>query len=174
MGPERDRFWNLSKAPLPGFKHHFYTLRNNLKLHYISNRDQDYTPGNLIVFFHGFPDSSMMWRHLMREPAMPVQDATIVCVDLPGYGGSDSFKKYDTEVLEALTEFVVAMREQYIPPDESETTSTFIVGHDWGCALGFRLAAEAPCLADRFILTNAPHVSLRSRLIMSRVPGLIR
>lgn len=155
---ERDRFWNLTKAPLPGFKHYFHTLRNDLKLHYISNREKA-SRGNLVIFFHGFPDSSMMWRHLMQEPAMPVQDATLVCVDLPGYGGSDSFKKYDTEVLEALTEFVVAMRDKYIPADTFEETATFIVGHDWGCVLGFRLAAEASSLADRFILTNAPHVS---------------
>ena len=95
----------------------------------------------------------------MQEPAMPVQSATFVCVDLPGYGGSDSFKKYDTEVLEALVEFVVAMRDKYILQENSEETNTFIVGHDWGCVLGFRLAAETSCLADRFILTNAPHVS---------------
>ena len=100
-----------------------------------------------------------MWRHLMQEPAMPVQDTTLVCVDLPGYGGSDSFTKYDTGVLEALTEFVVAMRDKYIAAETFEETSTFIVGHDWGCVLGFRLAAEASSLADRFILTNAPHVS---------------
>ncbi|KIV77363.1 hypothetical protein PV11_09163 [Exophiala sideris] len=155
---ERDRFWNLTKEPLAGFKHNFYTLRNGLKLHYISNRLQA-SPGSLVVFLHGFPDSSMMWRHLMQEPAIPKEDATLVCVDLPGYGGSDSFKRYDTEVLEALTEFVVAMRDKYLPEDSDETR-TFIVGHDWGCVLGFRLASEAPCLADRFILTNAPHIEL--------------
>ncbi len=101
----------------------------------------------------------MMWRHLLQEPAIPLQHATVVCVDLPGYGGSDSFKRYDTDVLEALTEFVVAMRDKYIPPDESDSTNTFIVGHDWGCVLAYRLAAEAPSLADQFILSNAPHVS---------------
>jgi pimeloyl-ACP methyl ester carboxylesterase len=96
----------------------------------------------------------------MQEPAMPVDDATLVAVDLPGFGGSDSLKTYDTEVLEMLTEFVVAMKDKYIPSDKFEETSTFIVGHDWGCLLGFRLAAEAPSLADRFVLTNAPHVSM--------------
>jgi len=101
----------------------------------------------------------MMWRHLFQEKDIPLQHATIVAVDLPGYGGSDSFPKYDTEVLEALSEFVVAMRDKYIPIDQSETLNTIIVGHDWGCVLGFRLASEAPALADRFILTNAPHVS---------------
>lgn len=100
-----------------------------------------------------------MWRHLLQEPAIPKNEATLVCVDLPGFGGSDSFKVYDTEVLEALTEFIVAMRDRYIPAEETEVTNTFIVGHDWGCVLGFRLATDAPCLADRFILTNAPHVN---------------
>jgi pimeloyl-ACP methyl ester carboxylesterase len=157
---ERDRFWNLTKEPLPGFKHNFYTLRNGLKLHYISNR-LEATTGSLVIFIHGFPDSSMMWRHLLQEPAIPRDDATLVCVDLPGYGGSDSLKQYDTEVLEALTEFVVAMRDKYLPEDSDDNT-TFIVGHDWGCVLGFRFAAEAPSLADRFILTNAPHVSVRA------------
>ncbi|EXJ83867.1 hypothetical protein A1O1_07495 [Capronia coronata CBS 617.96] len=153
----RDRFWNLSKAPFPGFRHFFYTLRNGLQLHYVSNRHGP-SSDNLIVFLHGFPDSSMMWRHLMQEPAIPSNEATIVCVDLPGYGGSDSFKKYDTEVLEALAEFVIAMREKYISADAPDSARTFIVGHDWGCALGFRLASEAPCIADRFTMTNAPHV----------------
>jgi pimeloyl-ACP methyl ester carboxylesterase len=101
----------------------------------------------------------MMWRHVLRESVITEKDVTLVCVDLPGYGGSDSFPTYDTEVLEALTEFVVAMREKYIPEEGFDSVGSFIVGHDWGCALGFRLAAEAPCLADRFILTNAPHVS---------------
>ncbi|EXJ79906.1 hypothetical protein A1O3_08191 [Capronia epimyces CBS 606.96] len=155
----RDQFWNLSKAPLPGFRHFFYTLRNNLKLHYISNREGA-SSDNLIVFLHGFPDSSMMWRHLMKEPAMLSLEATCVYVDLPGYGGSDSFKRYGTEVLEALTEFVVAMREKYISTEVPDSANTFIVGHDWGCVLGFRLAVDASCLADRFILSNAPHVSL--------------
>jgi pimeloyl-ACP methyl ester carboxylesterase len=103
-----------------------------------------------------------MWKHVLQEPAIPTQEATIICVDLPGYGGSDSLEIYDTEVLEALTEFVVAMRDTYLPTEgnQAATANTYIVGHDWGCVLSFRLASEAPMLADRFILTNGPHVSI--------------
>ncbi len=111
-----------------------------------------------------------MWRYLLQEPAVPTQEATIVCVDLPGYGGSDSLDKYDTQVLEALAEFVVAMRDAYLQTESSgqPTSSTYIVGHDWGCVLAFRLASEAPTLADRFILTNGPHVSSpRQMLVIS-------
>jgi alpha/beta hydrolase fold len=160
--PVRDQLWNLNKSPLPGFSHHFFRLRNGLKLHYIANKPRRPQAGNLVIFLHGFPDGCFMWRHLLQEPAIPIQEATIICVDLPGYGGSDSFEKYDTQVLEALTEFIVDMRDTYLSTTTNRlsTTNTYIVGHDWGCVLGFRLASEAPTLADRFILTNAPHVCI--------------
>jgi pimeloyl-ACP methyl ester carboxylesterase len=104
----------------------------------------------------------MMWRGLLQEPAIPLRAATWICVDLPGYGGSDSFYKYDTEVLEALTEFIIAMRETFLTTKANGEAlrSTYVVAHDWGAILAFRLAAEAAALADRFIITNGPHVSL--------------
>lgn len=86
----------------------------------------------------------------------------VVAVDLPGYGGSDTLEKYSaTNVLEALTEFIVAIRLRYGVDKEGESNlkKTIIVAHDWGCVLSMRLAAEAPQLADRFILTNGPLVS---------------
>lgn len=106
-----------------------------------------------------------MWKGLLQEPAIPLRVATWVCVDLPGYGGSDSFEKYDTAVLEALTEFIIAMRETFIVDDEKGVaqSNTYVVAHDWGAVLSFRLASEAPLLADRFILTNGPHVSLLAK-----------
>ena len=97
---------------------------------------------------------------MLQEPAIPTQEASIVCVDLPGYGGSDSLDVYNTQVLEALAEFVIAMRDTYLIPEDNGLASanTYVVGHDWGCVLAMRLAAEAPALADRFILINGPHV----------------
>lgn len=160
--PVRDQYWNLSKSPLPGFSHYFHMLRSGHKLHFIANKERRQQTGNLVIFIHGFPDSCLMWRYLLQEPAIPIQEATIVCVDLPGYGGSDSFDKYDTQVLEALTEFVIAMRDTYLTTtvNDPAEANTFIVGHDWGCVLSFRLASEASVLADRFILMNGPHVSI--------------
>ncbi|ETN40628.1 uncharacterized protein HMPREF1541_04905 [Cyphellophora europaea CBS 101466] len=159
---ERDRYWNLSKQPFPGFDHHFHTLRNGRKLHYVCNKEQKPQSGNLMILIHGFPDSFVLWKGLLQEPAVPLTEATWVAVDLPGYGGSDSFDKYDVAVLEALAEFIVAMRDTFltIDGDGVPQASTYIVAHDWGAVLSFRLASEAPSLADRFILTNGPHVAL--------------
>jgi len=104
----------------------------------------------------------MMWRFCLKQPGIPTQSARIVCLDLPNYGGSDTIDKPDTVVLDAVTEFIIAMREEHeeAADEKNKDFSTVIVAHDWGCVIGFRLASDAPTLADKFILTNGPHVSI--------------
>jgi pimeloyl-ACP methyl ester carboxylesterase len=83
----------------------------------------------------------------------------MVACDLPGFGGSDSLAKYGPDnVLEAITEYILKMREQYLSPEESNAR-VIIAAHDWGALIAFRLASEAPQLADRFVLSNSIHVS---------------
>ena len=83
----------------------------------------------------------------------------MVACDLPGFGGSDSLAHYGpADVLEAVTEYILKMREQYLSPEESNAR-VIVAAHDWGALIAFRLAAEAPQLADRFILSNSIHVS---------------
>ncbi|EAS32885.2 alpha/beta hydrolase [Coccidioides immitis RS] len=163
----RDRFWNLSK-PWAGLFHRFLTLRTGFKFHYITS-DEPGTAGRqksdkpLVIFLHGFPDSWAIWRHVLASFSIR-ESSTVVAVDLPGYGGSDSLKKYGaTEVLEALTEFIISLREECgvdSPDNEHRSRKVFIVAHDWGGLLAFRLAAEAPQVADRFIIVNGPLMAL--------------
>ena len=150
--------------------HRFYTTRNDCKLHYITNyqedKSQDWARANLAIFLHGYPDSCMMWRHLLDAQANPnLHQAILICVDLPGYGGSDGFRaSHPDDVLDAVADFVIAMREQFLDgQDEAlsyDERKTYIIGHDWGCVVAMRLAAEAACLADRYILLNGPHPEL--------------
>ncbi|KAL4879336.1 Alpha/Beta hydrolase protein [Aspergillus karnatakaensis] len=173
--PARQRFWDLSKQPIPGFNHDFLKLRNGHQLHYIHNRHTITQLRNIIIFFHGFPDSSLMWRDLLshrdRHQAI-ARDDLIVCVDLPGYGGSDSFAKYDTGVLEALAEFCIAVRAHHC----GNPAKVVLVAHDWGCNLATRLATEAPCIADQFVLINGLFTNLAianfTRHVQS-LPGLL-
>lgn len=85
-----------------------------------------------------------------------MNQGTVICVDLPGYGGSDSFEVYDTAVLEALTEFIIGMGEKYVPEDDSQLNGTaesnarstprdlIVIGHDWGCGCGDRVMRTTP------------------------------
>ncbi|KAL4962774.1 alpha/beta fold hydrolase [Aspergillus stella-maris] len=173
LAKARQRFWDLSKQPIPGFNHDFIKLRNGQKLHYIHNRHTIARPQGLIIFFHGFPDSSLMWRNLLchrdRKQAV-ARDNLIVCVDLPGYGGSDSFAEYDTGVLEALAEFCISMRQHHC----EILTKVVLVAHDWGCNLATRLATEAPVIADQFVLLNGLFTDLAIANFTRRIQSLPR
>jgi pimeloyl-ACP methyl ester carboxylesterase len=99
------------------------------------------------------------------------ETATLVAVDLPGFGGSDSLPNYDPDsVLEALSEFIMKMRETYLSESPGPVV---IVGHDWGALIGFRLASEASVLADRFILSNTFLVSIFGLVIIFTINRLL-
>ncbi|KAJ5183474.1 hypothetical protein N7492_001090 [Penicillium capsulatum] len=158
----RDRLWNLSND-FSGLSHHFVTLPSGFKFHFVSN----HAPGStgalssdkpLVIFIHGFPDSWAVWRHIISSPDLQ-NDAAVVAIDLPGYGGTQTLSRYSTtNVLERLTELILTLRVQYgvDPGDKTNQKKVTIVAHDWGCLLTMRLAAEAPMLAHRFIISNGP------------------
>ncbi|KGO44283.1 Glycosyl transferase, family 8 [Penicillium expansum] len=162
----RNRLWDLSKD-FEGLSHHILTLQSGFKFHFVSN-DIPNTPETinsdkpLVIFIHGFPDSWAIWRHIIGNSALQ-EAVSLVAIDLPGYGGTESLEKYTaTNVLEKLTELIVTLRTQYgvDSGNESNKKRTIIVAHDWGCVLSMRLAAEAPSLAHRFILSNGPSMKL--------------
>jgi pimeloyl-ACP methyl ester carboxylesterase len=149
--------------------HQFLTLKDGFKFHYVCNDTPDgsgtsNSDKHLVFFLHGFPDSWAVWRHVLLSSKIRA-DSIIVAVDLPGYGGSDGMEKYGaTQVLESLTEFIVGIRDLYgidKVENSARTRMVIIAAHDWGAVLGFRLADEAPQLADRFILSNGPLVSFK-------------
>jgi pimeloyl-ACP methyl ester carboxylesterase len=104
----------------------------------------------------GFPDSFLLWRHILQSPDLH-RNNVLIAVDLPGYGGSDGLSFYGPyEMLEAMTEFILDMRKQYLQVDKR----LVVVTHDWGALTGSRLASEAGELADRWIITSGIIVGL--------------
>ncbi|KAF2837746.1 alpha/beta fold family hydrolase [Patellaria atrata CBS 101060] len=163
LAAAQHKFWSLNESPF-GLKHGFFTLNNGTKLHYVTTGPPKNTSTrtNLVIFIHGFPDSWVVWQHVLRSSRLRLADDSVfVAVDLPGYGGSDNLPVYNAEnVMETMTGFVLGMREKYLLDGEispKERGRVVIVTHDWGSVVGYRLAAEAPSLADRFIITCVMH-----------------
>ncbi|KAJ5654365.1 hypothetical protein N7490_001368 [Penicillium lividum] len=161
-----DRLWNLSKD-YAGLSHHFLSLSTGFKFHFLSNdvpnsKEVLASSKPLVVFIHGFPDSWAVWRHIASNPALQAS-ATLVAIDMPGYGGSQAVEKYNgTNILENMAQLIINLRIQYGIDQGAEKSKrrTIIVAHDWGCVIAMRLATEAPSLADRFLLSNGPLPSL--------------
>ncbi|KAJ8110204.1 hypothetical protein OPT61_g6896 [Boeremia exigua] len=158
LAAAQQKYWSLDREPLPGFRHAFFTTSAGVNIHYVVNSDPSDPPSrNIALFVHGFPDSYLLWRHILQAPALQ-QSHTLIAVDLPGYGGSDSLPNYGpNEVLEAIAEFIIGVRKQFL----QDNRRCVVVSHDWGALICARLASEAGELADRWIITSGiiPHTS---------------
>jgi len=102
--------------------------------------------GPPVVFFHGEPTWSYLWRTVL--PA--VRDAGFRCVapDLVGFGRSDKpvdidFYSYDRHV--ELTGTLL---------EDLDLRGATVVVHDWGGPIGLRLAVEQRERVDRLVILD--------------------
>jgi haloalkane dehalogenase len=105
---------------------------------------RDTGDGDPVVFLHGIPTWSFLWRRI--TPPLEDQFRTIV-PDLVGYGNSDRRDSFDRsmraqeQVLKALV-------------DELELDRFHIVAHDIGGGVALRYAAHTTDCIDRLVLSN--------------------
>jgi len=103
------------------------------------------------------------------------ENCIFVALDLPGYGGSGDPPDYTADTyLNIVALFICQMRKLLSKrfPDE-EIGRVLVIGHDWGATIAYRLAAQAPQIADRFILINSMFVehtreNVRNELLASQ------
>jgi haloalkane dehalogenase len=102
--------------------------------------------GKPVVFFHGEPTWSFLWRKVMP----PVLEAgyRAIAPDLPGFGRSDKPVDLDWYSYDRHTAALAALLEQL---DLREAT---IVVHDWGGPVGLRLATEHPDRIARIVVLD--------------------
>ena len=89
--------------------------------------------GPAVLLLHGFPDTHELWRH--QVAALTAAGFRTIAPDLRGFGASDRPGRYDvgTHVGDLLGVL-----------DRLEVPAAHVVGHDWGAAIGWTLAALAP------------------------------
>jgi pimeloyl-ACP methyl ester carboxylesterase len=102
-----------------------------------------------VVLLHGFPEYWYGWRH--QIPALVKAGFRVVAPDQRGYADSDkpaSWRDYRTEILARdIARLIEALGEE----------KAFVVGHDWGAAVGWGLAMLHPERVERLAILNVPH-----------------
>jgi pimeloyl-ACP methyl ester carboxylesterase len=122
---------------------HGYADSNGVKIHYASIGS-----GPLVVMIHGFPDYWYTWRKQMDGLSDRFQ---VVAIDQRGYNLSDKpagVANYDMRLLVGDVVAVIRHLGQQ---------KAIIVGHDWGGAVSWQLAMNAPQYVDKLIILNLPH-----------------
>lgn len=112
--------------------------------------------GPAVVFFHGEPTWSFLWRKVL--PA--VRDAGYRCIapDLAGFGRSDKPIDIGWYTYDRHADSVAALFE------ELELRDAAIVVHDWGGPVGLRLAVEHAERIARIVILDTGLFTGRQRM----------
>ena len=102
--------------------------------------------GAPVVFFHGEPTWSFLWRKVLP----PVREAGYRCIapDLPGFGRSDKPVAIDWYTYDRHTEAMLGLFE------ELDLRGATVVVHDWGGPIGLRVAVEQSARVDRMVVLD--------------------
>ena len=112
--------------------------------------------GPPVVFWHGEPTWSYLWRKVIP----PVRDAGFRCLapDLPGFGRSEKPRDRSWFTYDRLVEEAKGFVEEL---DLRE--ATFVV-HDWGGPIGLRTAMELEDRIARIVIMNTGVWTGRQRM----------
>jgi pimeloyl-ACP methyl ester carboxylesterase len=115
--------------------------------------------GRLVLLLHGFPQSSLAWRHQLATLAEAGYRA--VAPDQRGYSPQarpEGVEHYATDHLVADALAIV---------DEMGGHKVDVVGHDWGAWVAWQLAARYPERLRTLTAVSVPHPAALSEAILS-------
>ena len=101
--------------------------------------------GDPVVFLHGIPTWSFLWRDI--APALE-NERRVIVPDMVGYGNSSMEDTFDRSI-RAQEEMIDGLLGEL----GIETVS--FVGHDLGGGVGLRYASHHPDAVDRLVLSNS-------------------
>jgi pimeloyl-ACP methyl ester carboxylesterase len=105
--------------------------------------------GTPTLLIHGYPDSSVLWRHQI-DP-LTAAGLQVIAPDLRGFGESGK--------PDAVSDYAVghAVGDMVAILDALDIERSHVVGHDWGAALAWGLAILAPQRVDRLVALSVGH-----------------
>lgn len=107
------------------------------------------TEGRPITFLHGFPEFWFAWRRQIDH--FVSSGHRVIIPDLRGYNLSDKPAGITNYSIDVLARDVVGVLDALAVP------YTFAVGHDWGAAVTWHLAARFPDRIRRAAMLSVPH-----------------
>lgn len=107
--------------------------------------------GRPVLLLHGWPDSGRLWRHQVE--ALTGAGFRVIVPDLRGFGASDAPEAVDAYAFPHLAGDVLAVLD-HVGVDRAH-----VVGHDWGAALAWAIAALAPDRVDHLAVLSVGHPS---------------
>jgi pimeloyl-ACP methyl ester carboxylesterase len=108
-----------------------------------------------ILMLHGFPEFWMGWADVM---ALLAPQHRVIAPDQRGYNTSDKPEALEDYELDHLVGDISELIDAIGGP-------VVLVGHDWGGAVAWAVAAEHPDQLERLVIANAPHMNVFADLL---------
>jgi pimeloyl-ACP methyl ester carboxylesterase len=103
----------------------------------------DHGQGPPVLLLHGFPDSRHLWRY--QIPVLAEAGVRVIAPDLRGFGDApkpEGVEHYRTAI---IAQEIIGLL------DVLQIDQVRLVGHDWGAALAWVLAAYYPQRVERLV-----------------------
>jgi epoxide hydrolase 4 len=136
---------------------------NGIRLHLAEAGPAD---GPLVLLLHGFPEFWYGWHR--QIPALARAGYRVWAPDQRGYNLSDKPSGRGAYAVDHLVEDAVGLIEA------AGRERAFVVGHDWGGAVAWRLAERFPERVERLAILNCPHPRVMMRRLRRDASQLVR
>lgn len=114
---------------------------------------------DLVVLLHGWPQDRTAWDKV--TPLLTTTGVRVIAPDLRGYSpGARPGNHLDYEITEMVADVVALL-------DEVGAEQAHIVGHDWGGALAWAIAARAPERVATLTVLSTPSPSAMAKVVRS-------
>jgi pimeloyl-ACP methyl ester carboxylesterase len=133
-----------------------YIETNGIRLNVVQDGPEH---GPLVILLHGFPEFSYGWRH--QIPYLASAGYLVWAPDQRGYNLSDKPAGIAAYCLDELADDVIGLM------DAAGREQVFLVGHDWGAAVAWWVAARYPDRLEKLVILNVPHGSVMQKNLRS-------
>ena len=110
--------------------------------------------GPTVLCLHGFPDNASTFRHQL--PALATAGYRAISLTLRGYEAASIPPDQDYSVEAIVTDIVAVI-------DALGAAPIHLIGHDWGAAVAYRVAASAPDRLKSLTTLAVPHAGRFAR-----------
>lgn len=135
----------------------------DVRLHVVAAGPED---GPLVILLHGFPEFWFGWRYQL--PALAAAGYRVLVPDQRGYNLSDKPQGVEAYALDRLAEDVLGLIRA------AGRDKATLVGHDWGAAVAWWVAARHPERLQKLVILNVPHPQVMQRWVRRSLEQLLR
>jgi pimeloyl-ACP methyl ester carboxylesterase len=136
---------------------------NGLHLHVVQCGPPE---GPLVILLHGFPEFWFAWRQQIE--VLAAAGYRVWAPDQRGYNLSDKPPRVRDYVIDELAADIIGLI------DAAGHETAVIIGHDWGAAVAWHLAAHHPGRISRVAILNVPHPRVLRRALLRKPGQLLR